>query len=113
MKVCSGEKEMILRKLHRDGARSGAHIGQEQSHHVVGEGDQVNASVLEEALVLGVEEGVDVSLWRVLERNGNRAAVAELPYQFVISGENPKWRFESVFAVGLSGRNLRVQIEKN
>ena len=102
-----------LRKLHRDGARAGANVGQEQPHHVVGEGDHVHASVLEEALVLGVEEGVDVSLWRVLEGNGDRAAVAELPYQLVVSRENPKRRFESVFAVGLRGRNLRVQIEKN
>ena len=58
-------------------ARSVARLP-EQPEHIVGQGDEVDAAVLVEAFVLGVQQGVDELTRHLLEGNGDAAALTNI-----------------------------------
>ena len=101
-----------LRQLHRQRACAGAHLGREQAEHVVRQGHEVDAAVGVEALVLGADEAVEKALRHVFEGDGHEP-VAELRNQRAVRRVDAQRRLQSVMSVGVSGRNLRVQVEKN
>ena len=101
-----------LRQLHRERTRAGAHVGGEQAQNVVRQGHEVDSAVRVEALVLGADQAVEKLLRHVFKGDGNEA-VAEFRDQRVVRRIDPQRRFQAVMSVGVGGRNLRVQVEKN
>ena len=81
-----------------------------QPEQVVGEGDEVDAAVLIEALVLGVEQRPHEQWRHLIQADGDQAALPELRDQRLILGVNPQRRFQLHMAIALRCRNLRVQI---
>ena len=108
----------VARQLHGDGARAGAQGAFEQqaldqAEGVVGQGYEIDAAVLVEALVLGVEQRADEVARHLVEGDRDAAAFAKLGDERLIRSEHPQRSFQFDVPIGLRIGYLRVQIEKD
>ena len=105
-----GEEE-VPGHLHGDGAAPRPLLpGAHEVEHGAGQALPVDARVLEVAVVLAGEEGLDEALRHLVEVERRAALLAELRHELVVAGVDAQRHLETYVAQRLRGGELRLQV---